>query len=126
MPMSGDELVNLVRSGHYKKVSASFLLPGHPSNPSKTSLHLKHIGFLGATPPGVKGLEQFEFAEFGQSCQLPDCLPPHLARGFSVPAGYTADPIGLKLLELVHEFATACPELSFSESFNLATTALRT
>lgn len=54
-----------VRSGAYKKVSASFYLPNSPSNPKPGDYYLRHVGFLGAQPPGVKGLEPVSFADDG-------------------------------------------------------------
>jgi len=45
------ELVDWVKQGRYKKVSASF----YPN------LLLKHAGFLGAAPPAVKGLPAAQF-----------------------------------------------------------------
>ncbi len=53
----------MVASGKFKKVSAAFYLPDSPNNPHKGVLSLRHVGFLGAMPPAVKGLKQVEFAE---------------------------------------------------------------
>lgn len=53
--------VGLVKSGRYKKLSASFYPPNHPSNPKPESWYLRHIGFLGALPPAVKGLSPVSF-----------------------------------------------------------------
>lgn len=53
--------VGLVKSGRYKKLSASFYPPKHPSNPKPESWYLRHIGFLGALPPAVKGLSPVSF-----------------------------------------------------------------
>ncbi len=52
-----------VRKGHYKKVSASFYRPDSPNNPTPGKYHLRHIGFLGAQPPAIKGLGDVQFAE---------------------------------------------------------------
>lgn len=52
-----------VAAKRYKKVSASFYLPDGQGNPTPGKLHLKHVGFLGAVPPAVKGLRQVSFAE---------------------------------------------------------------
>lgn len=49
-----DEFERLVREGKYRKRSASFYL-----NPPA----LRHVGFLGAQPPAVKGLREIQFAE---------------------------------------------------------------
>ncbi len=52
----------LVNAGRFKKVSASFFLPGAPGNPKPGVYYLRHIGFLGAQPPAVKGLKNASFA----------------------------------------------------------------
>lgn len=52
----------LVKDGRFKKVSVAFFKPDHPSNPVPGTYYLKHVGFLGATPPAVKGLKPIEFA----------------------------------------------------------------
>ncbi|MBF6985760.1 peptidase [Pasteurella multocida] len=57
------EFAEMVEAGRFKKVSASFYLPKSPNNPKKGSLYLRHVGFLGAMPPAVKGLRNPEFAE---------------------------------------------------------------
>jgi hypothetical protein len=53
----------LVQQGRFKKVSASFYTPDAPSNPAPGVYYLRHVGFLGAQPPAVKGLKQAEFAD---------------------------------------------------------------
>lgn len=52
------------KAGHYKKVSASLYPPGHPHNPlGDKDWYLRHVGFLGGTPPAIKGLQQAQFAD---------------------------------------------------------------
>lgn len=58
-----DDFVNLVKQGRYKKISASFYPPDSPSNPKPGSWYLRHVGFLGAQPPAVKGLSAVNFAD---------------------------------------------------------------
>lgn len=53
----------LVNAGRFKKVSASFYLPTSPSNPKPGKFYLRHIGFLGAQPPAVKGLRDASFGD---------------------------------------------------------------
>lgn len=53
----------LVRAGRYKKISASFYTPDSPANPVPGVYYLRHVGFLGAQPPSVKGLKQASFAD---------------------------------------------------------------
>ncbi len=51
--------------GKYKKISASFYLPGsaHHPIPDSDVPYLRHVGFLGAMPPAVKGMAPIEFAD---------------------------------------------------------------
>lgn len=54
-----------VSQGQYKKVSASFYKPDSPSNPAPGGYYLRHVGFLGAQPPAVKGLAPIELSDAG-------------------------------------------------------------
>lgn len=60
------EFAEMVADGRFKKVSASFYLANSPDNPKQGSLYLRHVGFLGAMPPAVKGLRNPEFNESEQ------------------------------------------------------------
>lgn len=62
------EFAEMVRAGRFKKVSASFYLPGAPANPVPGTHYLRHVGFLGAQPPAVKGLKPVEFADADDQC----------------------------------------------------------
>lgn len=53
----------LVDAGRYKKISASFYHPESQSNPVPGVYYLRHVGFLGAQPPAIKGLRNPEFNE---------------------------------------------------------------
>lgn len=53
----------LVAKGAFKKVSASFYEPNSPQNPVPGVYYLRHVGFLGAQPPAIKGLRAPEFAD---------------------------------------------------------------
>lgn len=57
------DFAELVKSGAFKKVSASWYAPSHPANPKPGVYYLRHVGFLGAQPPAIKGLRAVEFAE---------------------------------------------------------------
>jgi len=57
------DFAELVAAGRYKKISASFYLPDAPNNPVPGVYYLRHVGFLGAQPPAVKGLKQAEFSD---------------------------------------------------------------
>lgn len=60
------QFAELVRSGRLKKVSAAFYAPDSPRNPVPGVYYLRHVAFLGAEPPAVKGLDPVEFADGGQ------------------------------------------------------------
>jgi hypothetical protein len=53
----------MVRARRFPKVSARFYPPAHPANPKPGVWYLKHIGFLGAAAPGIKGLGTVQFSE---------------------------------------------------------------
>lgn len=52
----------MVNAGRFSKISASFFLPTAPGNPVPGVYYLRHIGFLGAAAPAVKGLRRPQFA----------------------------------------------------------------
>ena len=52
----------MVRAGRYKKLSAALYGPTSPANPRPGAWYLRHVGFLGAQPPAVKGLAPVCFA----------------------------------------------------------------
>lgn len=53
---------DMVNAGRFKKVSASFYKPDSPNNPKPGVYYIRHVGFLGAQPPAVKGLKSASFA----------------------------------------------------------------
>lgn len=56
-----------VQAGRYKRVSASFFAPDAANNPKPGQFYLRHVGFLGAAEPGVKGLGSVQFAADDQA-----------------------------------------------------------
>lgn len=57
------DFAELVKAGRYKKRSASWYTPDSPANPVPGTLYLRHVGFLGAQPPALKGLGDVQFNE---------------------------------------------------------------
>jgi len=57
------EFAEMVQAGRFKKRSASWYLPDSPNNPKPGTLYLRHVGFLGAAAPAVKGLKEVQFSE---------------------------------------------------------------
>ncbi|MBS9780876.1 MAG: peptidase [Gammaproteobacteria bacterium] len=83
----------LVNTGRFKKISASFYLPNSSSNPKQGAYYLRHVGFLGAMPPAVKGLKNPSFADgdsgfvlFSEKLEtetpVQDTLPPAEPHGY--------------------------------------------
>lgn len=56
------DFAELVKQGAFKKISASIYLPDAPANPKPGTHYLRHVGFLGAAAPAVKGLKTASFA----------------------------------------------------------------
>lgn len=54
---------DLVAAGRFKKVSASLFRPDAANSPKKGGWYLRHIGFLGAQAPAVKGLKSVQLSE---------------------------------------------------------------
>jgi hypothetical protein len=53
---------DMVRERRFPKRSAAFYPPRHPSNPTPGKWYLRHVGFLGATPPALAGLAEIKFS----------------------------------------------------------------
>lgn len=75
----------LVQARRFGKVSASWYRPDSPSNPVPGVYYLRHVGFLGAQPPAVKGLRSPEFAEDEEGviefADMEDMISARLWRG---------------------------------------------
>lgn len=74
------EMADSVRRKLYKKVSVSLYPPDHPANPWPGGLALKHLGFLGAQPPAVKGLKPIALNEVSDVISIEFCEKesPHM------------------------------------------------
>lgn len=59
------QFAEMVGDGRFKKRSASFYHPKDPSNPKPGIWYLRHVAWLGAQPPAVKGLKDVSFSEGG-------------------------------------------------------------
>lgn len=116
-----DALVGKVRSNQFKSVSASFFHPRNPSNPMAGSgrggaYYLKHVGFLGATPPAVKGMMPLSFSESPTDmCFSESVAPPSFAEvDMSQFEGMDPDRVRHHLLALSYQ--EMVPELSYAEA----------
>ncbi|OGA96473.1 MAG: hypothetical protein A3E79_04450 [Burkholderiales bacterium RIFCSPHIGHO2_12_FULL_61_11] len=68
------EFADWVRQGFYKKISIALYHPEEPGNPVPGRWYLRHIGFLGAAPPAVKGLPPVQLADKKAIC-FEDAMP---------------------------------------------------
>lgn len=57
------EFAEMVNNKRFPKISTSFFHPNSPSNPKPGVWYIRHIGFLGAKAPAVKGLKPASFAD---------------------------------------------------------------
>jgi len=53
----------MVQKGRFKYVSSAFFMPDEAHNPTPGRWALRHVGFLGAQAPAVKGLKTVQFAD---------------------------------------------------------------
>lgn len=124
-------LVEAVRGGRYKYLSASFHSLDSPGNPSRGVWYLKHVGMLGAHPPAIKGLGPVafadgtgpqsvmigaaEFSDAGLWAGLPGAheIPQQAVVEFCCASGFTADPVSLKIHQaaLIYQRAHGVPYL---------------
>lgn len=79
------EFAEAVNRRMYKKRSASVYLPDSPGNPVPGKYYLRHIGFLGAMPPAIKGIPDagLEFAENDGALALEFAELPYAVGGFT-------------------------------------------
>lgn len=57
------QFAEMVQAGRFKKRSTSFYHPADPSNPKPGVWYVRHVAYLGAQPPAVKGLKDIQFSE---------------------------------------------------------------
>lgn len=116
-------LVGLVRSGAYRYVSAAFHRPGDPANPVPGAWYLRHIGFLGATAPAVKGMASPQFCEADVA---PICFA-EFDGGRAPERAHDASPITLRhaLHRTALGFQRDCPGLSYIDAARLAESGQR-
>jgi hypothetical protein len=117
-----DALLGLVRAGSFRNVSASFALPASVENPVPGAYYLRHVGFLGAQPPGVRGLAPLAFSEVSRSISFAAALPGGFSGSepFQAPAGYTiGDAHRLDLHRAALQIQRDCPAVSYCEAVKM-------
>lgn len=83
------QFAEMVNAGRFKKISASLYLPDSPGNPKPGQLYLRHVGFLGAAAPAVKGLKAASFGE-GDSLTVEFAAQPMSGFGTRVASLFRA------------------------------------
>ncbi len=124
------EFAENVNAEKHNKVSSSFYLPDSANNPTPGKLYLRHVGFLGAMPPAVKGLGSVKFAEDEQGVvEFGDWGFELAADLFRKWRDYLIDDLGQEkadliapnwMIESLREYANASPkdvEAAFSEHY---------
>lgn len=72
------ELAEMVAGGKFRKVSVALYGPDSPRNPTPGKWHLRHVGFLGAAPPVVKGLKPVELGEVADGDVVVELADPNM------------------------------------------------
>ncbi|WP_407059352.1 hypothetical protein ACJBUE_22965 (plasmid) [Ralstonia syzygii subsp. celebesensis] len=122
--MVEDALLALVQAKRYARVSASFIAPFSEGNPARGAYYLKHVGFLGALPPAVRGLEPPSFAERGNVLSFSESKAIVMPNAAVPVRGINYDAERLVWHNLASEYREVCPALSYSEAVTLAQDAL--
>lgn len=118
----GAGLLDAVKKGYYKHVSASF---ESASSLGVNGWSLRHIGFLGAMSPAVKGMAPLNFGEMveppGAVCfASPTGAGVNRRPDIRIPDGWSVTPEGWACYLRAKEVESACPHLSFAECASLA------
>lgn len=75
------DFAEAVNAGAYDRVSASLYTPDAAGNPKPGAYYLRHVGFLGATPPAIRGLARAEFSDDGSGVvEFSDWSDKYVAR----------------------------------------------
>lgn len=120
-----ESLVQAVRSGAYKFVSAKFVAAASEGIQAPGLWCLRHVGFLGAVAPAVKGLGSVEFSEpvknvsFGSAEYLAFAEASKAELSFSVPSGYSMDSGRLRLHERAFSVQQSIPETSYLQALRI-------
>lgn len=64
------EFAQMVNDGAFKKRSLKWFRPTDPLNPRPGVWYPQHVGFLGAVPPAIKGLQPVQFSEGGDLVEV--------------------------------------------------------
>ena len=111
----------MVANGRFKKVSASFYTPASPGNPRPGVYYLRHVGFLGAQAPAVKGLRPPKFADHGAdvvTIAFGERRHQTNSATFEPPPGYHVNPADLAEYNRIAAFAER-QDISFADAVSV-------
>ncbi|GAB4481859.1 MAG: hypothetical protein OHK0044_30590 [Burkholderiaceae bacterium] len=80
------EMADLVRAGRYRAVSVALWTPQAPGNPKPGTWALKHLGYLGAAAPAVKGLAPTRLNADADAGAVILTIPPKETRNMAEPS----------------------------------------
>ena len=115
-----DVAKDLVKDGHYRKVSVSFYSPDSAINPNPGKWSARHLALLGASPPAVKGLQHLAFSEkegvydYATSLNPSDIFDEELGPTLIVDKG-PLEMLKEKLEQVRSEMNTAVQEMQQSQ-----------
>jgi hypothetical protein len=121
-----DALVRMVQAKNYNNVSASFITPNAPDNPTPGAYYLRHVGFLGAMPPAIKDLTPLAFAESSHRLSFAEnfAITEFSYSSFVVPAGYQVSALNQSIFNLAKDYQRVCHSMSFAEASQRAETII--
>lgn len=108
-----DDFKTMVNEGRFKKRSLSYYRPSDANNPLPGKYYIKHVGWLGAQPPAVKGLANVSLSDTdGVSIELSEkdlydlrYKLPLLGRVLRRIKNHTIEKEGLEVADnLIHDF----------------------
>lgn len=115
-------LVALIKAQRYRYVSASFFSPFGSSNPTPGAFYLRHVGFLGAQPPALKGMTPVEFSERPDALHFCEAYNCDLSTSDCARVGDSAglDHERWELHTTALDYQRVCPTLSYGEAVHFA------
>jgi hypothetical protein len=85
------QFAEMVADGRFKKRSAAFYAPDDATNPVPGTWYLRHVAYLGAQPPAVKGLKDIEFSQAADAVCFSDPLIPQEQSTMKTPEQLQAE-----------------------------------
>lgn len=116
------QFAEMVEAGRFKKRSVSFYQPQDPGNPKPGVWYPRHVAWLGAQPPAVKGLKDVAFSEDASRgvCFSEATTPATTSPPVVPPANPEIDPMDIEVLKA--QVAQAQKDLAEAKAATAAAT----